>query len=503
MTGPVAYFSSVAVSFTTDHRFRSGDFFRDGLSQEVNSAWSSMHASIVSASTDNERPINLQHFNCLAGENPNAIWTPNFVSLLSKTKHPEIQKKITGLIMGISQSKSIADSLLVLTSDDAFPPRVREAVTNIITQLRSETSRVFQLSYANPLNRLDPDFFVCGVRAFFCLPPIISDTHNVAFCAETGCRLQLCTPCLDAGRPSEDCMISPDGSHSQSSKCYASRPGYASHQGMLHALARFLKDFDFNAKCDPSTRKLLLDKFDDVTCSYLFPKAVSGRPLEIIREIRAASARANKSLDAKSKQLILDRVLNLKNKFGHSVTGRKVDLVVDSQLGTKPKLIGDLTIRHPTAPSNIRQSKAFCIKVAKDELAKRCSAESLQPMDYATSPLLTNAEKDKFRSHEVLMKMVRYEHFVAKMPKPVFFPLALSSFGEWSPSLFKFLKECSSQYHAHASALARVNFFTDDFSLPDRKSRFVGGLKDVFACQTIAALGRLMLTAGRPVSVAA
>ena len=51
------------------------------------------------------------------------------------------------------------------------------------------------------------------------------------------------------------------------------------------------------------------------------------------------------------------------------------------------------------------------------------------------------------------MKMVRYEHQAARLPKPEFYPLALTSFGEWSASLFKFLKDCTSQYYTHASAL--------------------------------------------------
>ena len=124
-------------------------------------------------------------------------------------------------------------------------------------------------------------------------------------------------------------------------------------------------------------------------------------------------------------------------------------------------------------------------------------------MDLATSPVLTDAEKSKCRTYQLLMKMVVYEHGVARLPKPDFYPMAFTSFGEWSASLFKFLKDCTSQYYAHASALARAGFYTDDCSLPERKSSFVCGFKDVMACQTIAALGRLMFTAGDPAPLAA
>ena len=124
-------------------------------------------------------------------------------------------------------------------------------------------------------------------------------------------------------------------------------------------------------------------------------------------------------------------------------------------------------------------------------------------MDLATSLTLTNAEKSKHQTYRVLMKLVRYEHGVARLPKPDFYPMALTSFGEWSASLFKFLKDCTSQYYAHTSALARAGFYTDDCSLPERKSSFVCGFKDVMACQTIAALGRLMITAGDPAPLAA
>ena len=95
---------------------------------------------------------------------------------------------------------------------------------------------------------------------------------------------------------------------------------------------------------------------------------------------------------------------------------------------------------------------------------------SPQPMDLATSLTLTNAEKSKHQTYRVLMKLVRYEHGVARLPKLDFYPMALTSFGEWSASLFKFLKDCTSQYYAHASALARAGFYTDDCSLPERKS---------------------------------
>ena len=54
-----------------------------------------------------------------------------------------------------------------------------------------------------------------------------------------------------------------------------------------------------------------------------------------------------------------------------------------------------------------------------------------------------------------------------------------------------------------ATRPARSEMPTDDSGLPDRKSDFVRGFKDVTACQTIAALGRLMLTAGDPAPLAA
>ena len=141
--------------------------------------------------------------------------------------------------------------------------------------------------------------------------------------------------------------------------------------------------------------------------------------------------------------------------------------------------------------------------MAQDTLSKRSAVASPQVMDLATSRTLTNAEKSKRQTYQTLMKMVRYEHQVARLPKPEFYPLALTSFGEWSASLFKFLKDCTSQYYTHASALARAGFYTDNSCLPDRKSNFVRGFKDVIACQTIAALGRLMLTAGDPAPLAA
>jgi len=50
---------------------------------------------------------------------------------------------------------------------------------------------------------------------------------------------------------------------------------------------------------------------------------------------------------------------------------------------------------------------------------------------------------------------------------------------------------------------ALFGFYTDDSGLPERKSSFVCEFKDVIACQTIAALGRLMLMAGDPDPLAA
>ena len=97
------------------------------------------------------------------------------------------------------------------------------------------------------------------------------------------------------------------------------------------------------------------------------------------------------------------------------------------------------------------------------------------------------------------MKLVRYEHGVARLPKPDFYPMALTSFGEWSASLFKFLKDCTSQYYAHASALARAGFYTDDCSLlatlhllPPIWSSIKAGLHYVL-CVQIVAMPCLML----------
>jgi hypothetical protein len=447
----------------------------------------------------------MTRLDALTGKDAGSVWSPSFVSDFSQKQNlASIQKKITDLVMDVSQSKTIADSLEIL-SDDAMPaPRKREAAATIIIQLRSETSRAFQAPYASHLNRIDSDLFRCGVRAFFGLPPIIFDPQWAIDCRETGCRLQLCGPCLESGLSKEECRIFPDGSHCQSSTCKARRPAYASHQAMLHALARFLAYYDFIAKCDPATRKLLLDKYDDITCCHLFPKGRDGRSSEIAKELREAAVRAYNSHSPSIRDIIMNRVSQLRSLHGNTVTGRRVDLVVESPLGTLPKLLGDLTIKHPLVASNFAKfTKPFCTKVGHDVLSKRTGTASPQVMDCATSRVLTSAEREKSRTYEVLMKMVRYEHHAARLPKPDFYPLALTSFGEWSASLFKFLKDCTSQYHTHASALARAGFYTDDSGLPDRKSSFVRGFKDVVACQTIAALGRLMLTAGDPAPLAA
>ena len=84
-----------------------------------------------------------------------------------------------------------------------------------------------------------------------------------------------------------------------------------------------------------------------------------------------------------------------------------------------------------------------------------------------------------------------------------FYPLALTSFGEWSASLFKFPQRIAPHNttlytHASAGALAsRAGSYTDNSCLPDRKSRFVRGFKEghvrsalLPALSIAAALGR-------------
>lgn len=503
--GPGAYFASVAVSRIMDPRFASFDnFFKNGLADVVEDAWIAVRECVSQYSTEGLREANISHLDTLTGKQHDSVWSPSFVSDFSKKQNlASIQKKITDLVMDVSQSKTIADALEILT-DDAMPaPRQREAAATIITQLKSETSRALQASYASRLNRIDSDLFRCGVRAFFGLPPIIFDRLWSVECWETGCRLQLCGPCLDSGLPKAECRIFPDGSHCQSSACKARRPAYTSHQAALHALVCLFARYGLVAKCDPATKQLLLGKYDEVFCNHLFPKNPGKRLREVANEIRAAARRASKSHDPLVRDIIMNRVAQLRRKYGNSVTGRRVDLSVESSFGTVTKLLCDWTVRHPLTASNFASTKSFCIKVGQDALSKKGGAASPQVMDLATSRVLTSAERAKRQTYEVLMKMVRYEHHAARLPKPDFYPLALTSFGEWSASLFKFMKDCTSQYYTHASSLARAGFYTDDNSLPDRKSSFVCAFKNVIACQTIATLGRLMLTAGDPAPLAA
>ena len=75
-----------------------------------------------------------------------------------------------------------------------------------------------------------------------------------------------------------------------------------------------------------------------------------------------------------------------------------------------------MTLRHPLVPSNEAKTVRFCEKVAEDTLAHRASAASPRPMDLATSLALTNAEKSKHQTYQVLMKMVRYEHSRLAIP---------------------------------------------------------------------------------------
>ena len=116
-----------------------------------------------------------------------------------------------------------------------------------------------------------------------------------------------------------------------------------------------------------ATRKLLLNKNDDTTCCYLFPKKPNNRSLEVANEMRAVVDRANRSHDSSIRDVIMNRVSQLRRRYGNSVTGRKVDLVVESPLGTLPKLVGDLTIRHPipSRPLNFAHTRRSCTKVAQ------------------------------------------------------------------------------------------------------------------------------------------
>ena len=102
----------------------------------------------------------------------------------------------------------------------------------------------------------------------------------------------------------------------------------------------------------------------------------------------------------------MERVKKLRSRFGNSVTGRKVDLLVESPLSTSSKIVGDVTIRHPLTPSNEASTFRFCKKVAEDTLAHRASVASPQPMDWATSLTLTNAEKSKHQTYRVTILSV-------------------------------------------------------------------------------------------------
>ena len=75
--------------------------------------------------------------------------------------------------------------------------------------------------------------------------------------------------------------------------------------------------------------------------------------------MRVAASRAIRSYDSSTIEIIMNRVSQLRRQYGNSVTCRKVDLVVESPLGTLNKLVGDLTIRHPTAPPNISLTTKF------------------------------------------------------------------------------------------------------------------------------------------------
>ena len=131
----------------------------------------------------------------------------------------------------------------------------------------------------------------------------------------------------------------------------------------------------------------------------------NNRSLEVASEMRVAASRAIRSYDSSTIEIIMNRVSQLRRQYGNSVTCRKVDLVVESPLGTLNKLVGDLTIRHPTAPSNIAfTTNKFCTKVALDTLAKRSSVASPQVMDLATSRTFTSAERTKRQAYQVLFE---------------------------------------------------------------------------------------------------
>ena len=129
--GPGAYFASVAVSRITDVRFASfDDFFKAGLRDFVCDAWSDIREFVLQQSTSAAATdVNMTRLESLTGPNPDSVWLPSFVSCFSKKPKqlPLIQKKITDLVMSISQSKSISDALETLSEAGAPAPRRREA----------------------------------------------------------------------------------------------------------------------------------------------------------------------------------------------------------------------------------------------------------------------------------------------------------------------------------------------------------------------------------------
>ena len=99
------------------------------------------------------------------------------------------------------------------------------------------------------------------------------------------------------------------------------------------------------------------------------------------------------------------------------------------------------------------------------------------------------------------MKLAKYEHKRAKLPPPKFFPLAVSSFGEWSGSLFDFVNDATKHFSSYAAFMVSEGHFTDALPMPKRRSRFRSAIKNAIACQVLGSLGRLMLTAGDPVQL--
>jgi len=383
------------------------------------------------------------------------------VSYFQRIAHvvaPSSDRLLDGSIFfpGASREQHVSKYILRLISDLRGKALNRLTQASMISQdfhtadfILAGSRSVVGAIFAHPFSTkrrdtLTPEEYIHFVRFFLGLPPMTT-VGNASIHPDYDYPVQ---PCL--AHPGS--VLDAQGCHASACSSSFSARNHK-HDHTVRGLAGYGREAGLNACIEPSSHSLLLGEYDQEQCRSILPTKITEAYNQTFLALECAMEhidRSEGSYTPDERKAVIDYYAKAMPPVDkRDMKGLRVDLSLTDPTTGEEKWL-DVSLVHTAAPTYAKAEAAF---VALQQETLACVNPSAPSLPLPVSPALLQREQEKRKKYSRLT-MIASRQFArgARLSKPTFAPVVISSVGDLAPDAVATLEWIVSKYKARRIA---------------------------------------------------